>query len=351
LRQFYLHPSIWAALGSALLFGASVPFAKQLLGNTSPLLLAGILYLGSGVGLLLFRLIKNKGWEPIHLFKREWFWLMGAILFGGVLAPTLLMIGLMQTSAATTSLLLNLESVLTAILAWIFFKENTDRRIVAGMFFIVAGGVVLSLGEKLSAQHWLGVASIGAACLCWAIDNNLTRKVSISDSVFIAGSKGLVAGITNVSLALILGFSLPAFSILAGGLLLGFLGYGISLVLFVLALRGLGAARTGAYFSTAPFIGATIAILFFHNPVSSLFWISAVLMSVGVWIHFAEQHIHLHTHEPLWHTHQHTHDEHHNHQHSFPCDLKKPHTHPHQHEQQTHSHSHYPDTHHRHLHD
>lgn len=339
-----------AALGAALLFGGSTPFAKQLVGDISPLLLAGFLYLGSGLGLLFARLIKDRGWNFSGLLKNEWPWLLGAIGFGGVIAPTLLMIGLAQTSAAASSLLLNLEAVFTAVLAWILFKESTDRRIIFGMFLIVVGGIILSWPRQVAPQNWLGTLSITGACLCWAIDNNLTRKISSTDALFIAGSKGLVAGLVNISLALMIGLTFPLWSKISYTMLLGFFGYGISLVLFVLALRGLGTARTGAYFSTAPFMGAGIAIIFFHEPTSGLFWMAAALMGIGVWIHLTENHGHVHTHESLFHTHSHHHDEHHQHVHDFPWDGKEPHSHPHQHEALTHSHHHYPDIHHRHTH-
>ncbi|HHF7375234.1 MULTISPECIES: DMT family transporter [Legionellaceae] len=346
----HLSSATLSALGAALLFGGSTPFAKQLVGNISPLLLAGFLYLGSGMGLGFVRLIKDRGWNGSGLLKGEWAWLMAAIAFGGMIAPTLLMVGLSHTSAATSSLLLNLEAVLTAVLAWIFFKESTDRRIILGMLLIVAGGVLLSWPQKIAPQNWLGTVSIAGACLCWAIDNNLTRKISSSDAFFIAGSKGLVAGVVNISLAFFIGLTFPAWTNISYTMLLGFFGYGISLVLFVLALRGLGTARTGAYFSTAPFIGAGIAILFFHESPSGLFWAAAALMGTGVWIHLTESHSHIHTHESLYHNHSHCHDEHHQHTHDFPWDGKEPHTHPHQHEELTHSHHHYPDIHHRHRH-
>jgi drug/metabolite transporter (DMT)-like permease len=300
--------------------------------------------------LILARLIKDNGWKSSGLLNNEWPWLLGAIGFGGVLAPILLMIGLVYTSASTASLLLNLEAVLTASIAWVCFKESTDSRIISGMLLFVAGGIILSWPNQLSTQNWLSSLAIAAACLCWAIDNNLTRKISSADSLFIAGSKGLVSGIVNISLALAIGLTLPTFSITSYALLVGFLGYGVSLVLFVLALRGLGTARTGAYYSTAPFIGAAIAIAIFHEPTSILFWIAAVLMGIGVWIHLTEDHEHIHTHELMFHNHSHIHDKHHQHSHDFAWDGKEPHIHPHQHEPQTHSHHHYPDIHHRHKH-
>lgn len=344
----------WPALGAAVLFGASTPFAKQLIGNSAglsfPFLLAGLLYLGSGIGLTLVRLVRDRGWKSIEMPADEWPWLLGAIGFGGVLGPLMLMMGLSHTTAATASLLLNLEAVLTAVLAWIVFKESTDKRIVLGMTLIVAGGAVLAwpTGDA-SASGW-GPPALAAACMAWAIDNNLTRKVSASDALFVAGSKGLVAGCVNTALAFGLGAEWPTLPLLSSAMLIGFLGYGLSLVLFVLALRGLGTARTGAYFSTAPFVGAAISIVVFAEPTGTGFWIAVVLMAAGVWLHLTEHHAHEHTHTDMSHVHEHKHDEHHQHNHDFEWDGMEPHTHVHQHEKLTHRHAHFPDIHHRHSH-
>ena len=347
-----LHPAVVAALAAAALFGASTPFAKALVGQTSPILLAGLLYLGSGIGLGAARLVRDKGWRPADLSRREWPWLLGAIGFGGVLGPVLLMLGLVRTPATSASLLLNLEAALTAVIAWVVFRENTDRRIILGMALIIAGCVVLSWpSQQVTFRGSSGALLIALACACWAIDNNLTRKVSASDAMFIAGLKGWVAGIVNVGIAFVLGVTLPSGSTIAEALLVGFLGYGASLVLFVLALRGLGSARTGAYFSTAPFIGAAVAILAFGEPTSMPFWIATALMACGVGLHLTERHEHTHTHEAAAHAHRHLHDEHHQHAHDFPWDGREPHTHPHVHERLTHSHPHYPDVNHRHRHD
>ncbi|WP_285431308.1 DMT family transporter [Pseudomonas sp. fls2-241-R2A-110] len=339
------------ALGAAALFGASTPLAKALGLNLSPILLAGLLYLGSGLGLTLLRLIRDHGWQPSGLKSSEWPWLIGAIAFGGVLGPVALMFGLTLTSGSTASLMLNLESVLTAVLAWVVFKENADRRIVAGMLAIVAGGLLLAWPQgSAQSQSWIGPLAVALACVCWAIDNNLTRKVSASDSVFIAGIKGLTAGLVNCALALALGAKLPHIAVLGPTLIVGFLGYGISLVLFILALRGLGTARTGAYFSTAPFLGAAIAIVLFGEPVSMTFWGASLLMGLGVWIHLKERHAHEHQHLALLHSHRHVHDEHHQHEHAFQWDGVEPHSHEHQHTPIRHSHPHFPDIHHRHKH-
>ncbi len=349
--RLHLSPPVLCAIGAAILFGASTPFAKQLVGSLTPILLAGILYLGSGIGLIVARLIRDKSWKSSNLVKQEWLWFLGAIVFGGILGPILLMLGLTKTSAASTSLLLNLEAIFTAMVAWFIFRESTDRRIVLGMILIVGGGIVLSWPSgKLAEHYWLGPSLIAGACLCWALDNNLTRKISGSDPLFIAGIKGLVAGLINSSIALLTGAALPNEFTGIYTLIVGFLGYGISLVLFIVALRGLGTARTGAYFSTAPFLGAAIAILFFHEATSIFFWIAAVLMGAGVLLHLTEQHEHEHTHDPLFHEHSHVHEEHHQHDHDFSEDGKEPHTHPHQHQIITHSHPHYPDIHHSHKH-
>ncbi|MGY3171801.1 drug/metabolite transporter (DMT)-like permease [Pseudomonas sp. TE12234] len=343
--------SILYALAAAALFGASTPLAKLLGLNLSPILLAGLLYMGSGLGLSVARLIRDRGWRPSGLTAAEWPWLIGAIAFGGILGPVALMFGLTSTSGATASLMLNLESVLTAVLAWVVFKENADRRIVLGMLAIVAGGVLLAWPQgAVHAQGWTGPLLVALACACWAIDNNLTRKVSASDALFIAGVKGLCAGLVNCSLALSLGASLPQMTVLGPTLIVGFLGYGISLVLFVLALRGLGSARTGAYFSTAPFLGAAIAILLLGESVTASFWAASLLMGLGVWIHLKESHAHEHEHQALLHRHRHVHDEHHQHEHEFEWDGTEPHSHEHQHTPMRHSHAHFPDIHHRHKH-
>jgi drug/metabolite transporter (DMT)-like permease len=343
--------SIIAALVAALLFGASTPFAKLLVGDVPPILLAGLLYLGSALGLWLIRLAWDRGLAPPKLSAREWRWFLGAIASGGVLGPILLMYGLMQTSAANASLLLNLEAVFTALLAWIVFGENADRRVVLGMALIIAGGAILawSPGAIVPGAARGGVAIAGAG-LCWGLDNNLTRKVAAADATFIAATKGLVAGITNCALAIALGAYLPRLPLIAAAMTLGLLGYGLSLVLFVVALRGLGSARTSAYFSIAPFLGAAVAVIAFHEPASGAFWLSALLMAAGVWLHLIERHDHEHSHEALTHSHPHVHDAHHQHEHDFAWDGTEPHSHPHVHQPIRHRHRHYPDLHHRHDH-
>lgn len=345
--------AIACALLSAALFGASTPLAKLLLGEVSPLLLASVLYLGSGLGLaawLLMRSLAPGGVRAAPIARADWPWLAGAIAAGGIVGPVLLMFGLAQTDASSASLLLNLESVFTAALAWLAFRENVDRRVFLGMLAIVAGGAVLSWEQAPRAANLTGPLLVAAACLAWALDNNLTRMVSGGDAATLACLKGLAAGGVNLAVALLAGAAVPEGGLLAAAGAVGFLGYGVSLVLFIIALRGLGTARTGAYFAVAPFFGAALALDLLGERPAAPFWVAGSLMALGVWLHLTERHEHEHVHEALEHAHPHVHDEHHRHAHDFPRDGREPHTHPHHHERLRHAHPHYPDLHHRHTH-
>jgi len=288
-----------AALLSAVLFGASTPLAKLLLSGIDPWMLAGTLYLGSGVGLAVLRTMAAP--SRVRAFDtrvrgRSWLSLGAAILSGGILAPVLLMVGLARTSAATAALLLNLESVFTVLFAWLVFGENLGRRITVGVAAIVCGGAILGgVGDRLTGD-WLGPAIIAAACLAWAIDNNLTRNVSSADPMYIATLKGGIAGIVNVAIARYLGSPWPGGAALSAALLLGFAGYGVSLVLFVIALRHAGVARTAAYFSLAPFFGGVLAVVVFRETVTLSLLAAGLLMAVGVWLLLTERHEHEHWH-------------------------------------------------------
>jgi drug/metabolite transporter (DMT)-like permease len=353
-RQSTPPAGIGAALLAAILFGASTPLAKQLLAGIAPVMLAGLLYAGSGAGLgawlVVQRLFRVRAESEAPLRRRDWPWLGGAVAFGGVLGPVLLMLGLASTPASSASLLLNLEGVLTAVLAWVVFKENVDRRVFLGMVAIVAGSVLLSwAGAPAHGVPW-GALAIAGACACWAIDNNLTRAVSAGDPVQIAAIKGGVAGVINLAIALAMGYALPAWPRLAGAAAIGLAGYGISLVLFVVALRHLGTARTGAYFATAPFVGAALSLALLREAPGLAFWLAGALMALGVWLHVSERHAHEHVHEAMEHAHRHVHDIHHQHVHDFDWDGSEPHSHPHVHAPMVHSHPHYPDLHHRHDH-
>ena len=317
-------------------------------------MLAGLLYIGSGVGLAIVTAFRRHA-PPAEacIGRRDVPWLAAAILFGGAIGPVLLMLGLTHTPASSASLLLNLEGVFTAVIAWVVFHENVDRRIAVGMFAIVVGGLTLSWAGRTEVGRLGGPLAVAGACLCWGIDNNLTQKVSGSDPVQIAMIKGLVAGAVNLTLAILLGSRWPGAPFVGAALLVGFLSYGVSLALFVLALRHLGTARTGAYFSLAPFVGAALAIVAWRERVTPLFGVGAACMMVGVWLHLTERHEHEHVHEGMEHAHAHVHDAQHRHEHGPedpPATDPKPHSHPHRHEPLIHSHAHYPDLHHRHKH-
>jgi drug/metabolite transporter (DMT)-like permease len=295
-----LSKGVTYALLSALLFGVTTPAAKILVAQTEPVMLAGLLYSGSGIGLLAWFILRAcisaRRAEGEQLTRRDLPWLASAILAGGVIAPVLMMSGLAFMPASSASLLLNLESVLTVSLAWFLFKENVNRRVVIGMALIVAAGLFLSLDQHAKLTlHWGALAVIGA-CLFWAIDSNLTRKVCASDPVQIAGIKGLVAGAINLVIALALGQSFPATNTVAVAGFIGFTGYGLGLVLFVLALRHLGAARTSAYYSAAPFVGALVSLFLLSEVPGAVFWIATACMALGIWLHISETHGHEHTH-------------------------------------------------------
>lgn len=350
-NKFTMNAGVAAALGAALLFGAGTPLAKWLLDGVGPWMLAGLFYLGSGGGLSLYRLVIRAA--PVKLPRGEAKWLAGATLAGGVIGPVLLMAGLTGMPASGASLLLNAEGVFTALLAWIAFRENFDHRIALGMAAIAAGAVLLSWPSEVSfAGVWPALAILGA-CFAWGIDNNLTRKVSLHDATWVASVKGLVAGSVNLALALAMGDRLPAMPTLAAALAVGFLAYGVSLTLFVVGLRHLGTARTGAYFSVAPFFGAALALAS-AEPITSKLVSAGVLMGLGVWLHLTERHEHAHVHEPMDHEHEHAHDEHHQHDHpDQPGLVSQPglsHTHRHRHEPVEHEHAHFPDAHHHHVH-
>lgn len=344
--------AVLLALGSAVLFGLAAPVAKFLLETSDSWMLAGILYCGAGVGLFgVHVVLRGLGsLAEARLTRRELPWLGAAVMCGGVLGPGLLLFGLVRVGASAASLLLTLEGVLTALLAWFVFKENFDRRIALGMFAIVAGAVVLNWQPEATAADLIGPAAIVGACLAWALDNNLTRKVSLSDPVQIAMIKGLVAGPVSLCIGYLLGGVLPPLATVGLGAVTGFLGYGISLVLFVLALRHLGTARTGAYFSIAPFVGAVVSVPLFGEAVTLQLVSGGALMAFGVWLHLSERHEHLHEHLEFAHEHRHGHDEHHNHSHDGPVARGLAHSHWHVHAPLRHAHPHTPDSHHRHSH-
>jgi drug/metabolite transporter (DMT)-like permease len=350
-------PSVFTALAAAALFGASAPFSKLLLGHIEPIPLAALLYLGSGLSALLFRSLMNlrvKKDQPqeTSLSRGDIPWLVGAIFSGGVAAPILLLVGLQHTPAAAASLLLNFETVATTLIAFIVFHEAVGKRAGWAVALVTLASILLS---ATSAGGWgvsLGALAILSACFLWGVDNNFTRNISAKDPLTIVLFKGLGAGVFSALLAVGLKQPFPAWSGIFLALLLGALSYGLSITLFILAMRAQGAARTSALFGTAPFVGACIAMLLLAEQPTRLFLPALALMAAGAWLLLSEDHAHLHRHEAFEHDHRHTHnDSHHLHTHAE-NELAEgdSHAHPHTHPVTQHSHPHLPDIHHRHAH-
>jgi drug/metabolite transporter (DMT)-like permease len=344
----FLSTGVAAALGAAALFGLSMPLAKMLLGSVEPALLAGLLYLGSGFGLTILRGVRSSA--RASLARKDRLYLLGAIVSGGIIAPLLLMQGLASMPAAGASLLLNAEGVFTALLAWFVFRENFDRRIAFGMFIIAAGATIISWSPAASLDDVRPALLVLGACLAWAIDNNLTGRISLLDASWLASIKGLVAGTVNLAIAVMLGARWPGIAAVSGALIVGSLGYGASLVLFVIGLRHLGTARTTAYFSIAPFFGAVAAVIALREPLTTSLVVAFPLMALGVWLHLTERHEHWHHHAAMEHDHEHVHDEHHLHSHDPEVPAGARHRHAHSHEPTAHAHPHFPDAHHHHEH-
>jgi drug/metabolite transporter (DMT)-like permease len=339
---------------SAALFGVSPPLAKLLVGDIPPLALAGFLYLGAFLGLLSFwamgLLHRRTGMRRTAPLERgDVPWLAGAIFSGGMAAPILLMTGLTFVSGFTASLLMNLEGVATAMIAVLVFREYAGRRLWLALTFMTLAGVFLTWDPSVGEFYVGGLVLIVLAMICWGIDNNLTQRISSKDPTQIARLKGLIAGTTSLSLALLLGSKIPLGTSIFYAIVLGALSYGVSLVLFIKALEGLGSARTGAFFSLGPFVGAAVSIVVLGEQVMWTMVPATALMFLGVWVMITERHIHLHRHSRLTHTHVHERDMHHRHPH--PQGEEGAHSHEHVHLPQTHSHVHWPDAHHSHEHE
>lgn len=341
--------AILAALGAALTFGLSAPLAKLLLGAVSPWLLAALLYLGAGAFLTAVRLAyRPRRALGVGVRGPDRWWLAAVVVSGGVLAPPLLLWGLSRASAASVALLLNTEVVFTALLAALVFREHVGGRVLAATGLMALGGMAL---ESQGARPGLSAAALAvlAACALWGLDNNLTRRLAEADPLVLVQVKGLTAGTANLVLAVLAGAQTPGVAVTALGLALGALSYGASLVLYVFALRGLGAARAGAYFALGPFFGAAGAVLFLGEPVTARLGAAAMLMTAAVWLLAREPHAHWHEHEPGTHAHRHVHDAHHQHAHEG-WEGPEPHVHPHPSGPLAHTHPHPPDLHHGHSH-
>ena len=344
------------ALLAAALFGASAPLAKGLLGEIEPVALAALLYLGCGVGVLLYKFaqrLAGAGQDAeARISRGDWKWLAASVFAGGVAAPIILMISLRETPASTASLLLNFEGVATTLIAALVFKEAVSRYAVWAILLVTAASALLSWDTSGQWGLSLGALGVLAACVFWGIDNNATRNISAKDPLMIVMVKGLGAGTFSMILALLIGNRLPPLGVTLGALVLGSLSYGLSIVLFIRAMRALGAARTSALFGTAPLIGAALSFLLFRESLTLFFALALPLMGIAAWLLFREQHGHRHIHEAVTHDHRHRHDDgHHNHDHPGMTDRSLAHSHTHTHERTEHEHPHLPDIHHRHMHE
>jgi len=342
---------VWLPLAAAVLFGATTPGVKVLVAHSHPLALAGLLYGSAGTGLLLLGWAVGSLAGEVGPSRQDLPWLAGAILAGGVAAPILLLVGLRSGSAAAASLILSLEGVLTGVLAWWAFGESLGPRVALGMVAISGGAVVIAAAPGSTPIATWGTVAVAGACLAWAVDNNLTRKVSAGDPLRIAAIKGVAAGTVNLGLAAFTGTPWPAGVVVALAAATGVVGYGLSLALFVLSLRHLGAARTVANFSVAPFVGATLSLALPGERLTGSLAAAAGLTALGVWLHLTEDHGHEHVHAAFAHRHAHTHDLHHDHD-PGPGGKTVSGRHGHWHEHSTcvHAHPHYPDLHHGHRH-
>ncbi len=333
------------ALLAALFFGASAPISKLLLGNVPPVLMAAFLYLGSGTGISLIKLYQRltSNQKEAGIKRPDVGWLAGAIISGGILAPIILMISLKNTPASTASLLLNFEGVGTTLIALFFFRESISRRALGAIAAITLASIFLSTNFQSGFGFSLGALGILLACTLWGLDNNLTRNISGKDPLIIVAWKGLVSGSFSLILGLVLGQQLPALITILSILVLGFISYGLSTMLFIYSMRGLGAARTSALYGTAPLAGVLLSILIFKDPITLLFGIAAVLMVAGALLLANEEHAHFHIHMPVLHEHIHKHEEFHAH-----AETDVTHSHEHEHPRTEHEHGHMPDIHHRH---
>lgn len=343
-----------AAVSAAVLFGLSVPIAKWLLGRVEPLPLAGLLYLGSGLGLAVVALVRRElssgKWpSEASLTREDLPWLGATVAAGGMAGPILMMWGLSLTPGSIGSLLLNSEVILTALLAGLLFHEAVGGMTWAALVFMTGGGVLLSWMPGIGLTLPLGSLLVVAACAMWGLDTNITRHLSGKDPLILAMVKGLTAGSVTLILAWLTKSAWPSGGVVPGVMVMGALCYGMSLVLFIHALRHLGAARAGIVFGVAPFIGAACAVAFWGEPVTLTLIGAALLMGLGTWLVFKEEHNHEHTHDELHHEHRHIHDEHHRHHHPA-GEADRPHSHPHVHSHVIHAHPHMPDLHHRHGH-
>jgi drug/metabolite transporter (DMT)-like permease len=328
-----------------MLFGASMPATTQLAGDMPALVLAGLLYVGAALAVLPAAALRRPSGAAL---RRSWVPLFGAVVAGGAVGPVILVVGLASAPAATASLLLNFELVATVVLAALFFREHLGGRVVGGAAAIVAASFLLVW--QPGAELTTGALLVVAACVCWGLDNNLTAQIDQVAPEHVTLLKGAVAGTANIALGLVIA---PTAGVdvydITGALLIGALGYGVSITLWVGGARDLGAARAQAIFSVAPFVGAVIAWVVLGDPVKWFQIMATVIAAGGVWFSLDSAHEHEHAHVPMRHDHEHSHEDGH-HLHRHHDEFSSRHSHPHAHEALVHAHAHLPDLHHRHEH-
>lgn len=336
------------ALGllAAALFGASIPLTKWLAGASDPLVLAGFLYIGAGTALLAVRATRSAAEAPLR--RKDAPLLAAIVLSGAIVGPVLLVVGLRRLPGVSGALLLNLEAPLTAVLAVTAFREHLSGRGWAAVALLAAGAAALAAAPGALRIDGLGEAALAAACAAWALDTNLTQQLSIRDPVALVRFKGLVGGACTLVIGLAVGGALPETRVVLAALAIGAIGYGVSVVLHVHAMRALGAARQSALFATAPFAAAVLSVPLLGERLAARDAVAAALMAGGILLLLREQHEHAHVHEAVEHEHLHVHDEHHRHSHEE--GEVEPHSHPHAHERMEHAHPHASDVHHRHRH-
>lgn len=333
------------ALASAAAFGAAAPAGKLLLTALPPFQLAGLLYLGAALGVAPWALLSSAGRRQD---ARNRVRLVGAVSFGGIIAPVLLLFGLRLASASSVSLWLPLEMAATAVLGALFFRDTLDRGGAFAAAGSVAAALILTWGEKAAGLR--AGALVALACLCWGLDNQLTALVEGLSAQRFAFWKGLVAGVVNLAVGLAVSPWTASPRVAAAALALGALSYGASLVFYISAAQRLGATRSQIVFSSAPFFGLVLSVLALGEPLTLVHLVAGAILAVSLTLLALERHEHPHPHEALAHEHRHRHDDgHHAHAHEgLPPETE--HSHRHEHEPIEHSHRHWPDLHHRHSH-
>ncbi len=340
--------AVLLAILAAACYGVSAPFSKLLLEKIPPVMMAALLYLGAGAGMLLLKTVRGGKGREAAITVREWPYVAGMIALD-IAAPILLMLGLKLTTPATASLMNNFEIVATALIASLLFKEAVGGRMWIAIGLITASSILLSVEDIGGLSVSIGAVLVLLACCCWGLENNCTRMLSLKDPLQIVIIKGFGSGAGSLLIAALTGAMSAEWGYIGLTLLLGFVSYGLSIYFYIHAQRRLGAARTSAYYAFAPFLGVGLSLLVFRQELTVSFCIAFAVMVIGAYFAAFEKHAHAHLHEAAEHDHRHRHDDgHHTHQHTPP--VSGAHSHQHAHEAMEHAHQHTPDPHHSHPH-